>query len=150
MAMTGMRQLAVGIGAIERTPPAAILHEGVPAALEAVPEHRRTAAIELAHWAYGSAAGLAFGLRPGRIRRWRVSGPLYGIAAWGMFEFAIAPVLGLSHAERSRPRERTALLVDHAVFGLIVGAPDEATVAGPESGGAGDEPDPEPGSTPDS
>ncbi|WP_121188220.1 hypothetical protein [Nocardiopsis sp. Huas11] len=146
MAMTGMRQLAVGIGAIERTPPDAILHEGVPSALEAVPEHRRTAAIELAHWAYGSAAGLAFGLLPGRVRRWRISGPLYGVAVWGLFEFAIAPALGLGHAEHSRPRERTALLIDHAMFGLIVGAPGETAVAGPESGNPEDEPDPEPDS----
>jgi hypothetical protein len=140
MAMTGMRQLAVGIGAIERTPPDAILHEGVPSVLEAVPGHRRTAAIELAHWAYGSGAGLAFGLLPRRVRRWRVSGPVYGVAVWGLFELAIAPALGLDHARRSRPRERVALLIDHVAFGLIVGAPDGTTVAGPESGAEDEEP----------
>lgn len=149
MVMTGLRQFAVGIGAIERTPPEAILHEGVPSALAAVPEHRRTAAIELAHWSYGSAAGVAFGLLPRGVRRWRISGPLYGVAVWGLFEFAVAPALGLGHAQHSRPRERTALLIDHVVFGLIVGAPDETTVAGPGAGASGGETEAGPESAPE-
>ena len=131
MAMSGMRQFAVGMGLLQRTPPEAILREGVPALLKAVPEHRRVAAIELMHWGYGAVAGSVYALVPDKIRRHRISGPLYGVLVWGAFEFGLAPVLGLSHAHGSRPRERTALLFDHAFFGLVVGEPPESVVAGP-------------------
>lgn len=133
MAMSGMRQVAVGVGMIEHTPPEAILREGVPTLLCQVPEHRRTAAIELAHWSYGAAAGAAFGLLPGRLRGRRMTGPIYGVLAWGLFELAVAPSLDLAHARRTRPRERLALLVDHVFFGLIVGEPPEAEISGPEA-----------------
>lgn len=132
MAMSGMRQVAVGVGMIERTPPEAILREGVPTLLREVPEHRRTAAIELAHWSYGAAAGAVFGLLPRRLRRYRSTGPIYGVLSWGLFELALAPSLGLAHARRTRPQERLALLLDHVIFGLIVGAPPEAGISGAE------------------
>ncbi|MEU3016806.1 MULTISPECIES: hypothetical protein [unclassified Nocardiopsis] len=140
MAMSGMRQAAVGLGMIERTPPEAILLEGVPTMLRAVPEHRRTAFIEFAHWGYGAGAGAAFALVPSRLRASRLTGPLYGLLSWGLFELALAPALGLAHARRARPRERLALLVDHVFFGLIVGASPEADIVDPvtESPGEGD------------
>lgn len=133
MTMSGMRQAAVGLGMIERTPPEAMLREGVPTLLRQVPEHRRTAAIELAHWSYGAAAGAAFGLVPGRLRGSRLTGPIYGVLAWGLFELAVAPMLDLAHTRGSRPQERLALLVDHVVFGLIVGEPPEAEITGPDA-----------------
>jgi hypothetical protein len=132
--MSGMRQAAVGLGMIERTPPEAVLREGVPAVLRGVPEHRRTAVIEFAHWGYGATAGAAFGLVPGRLRASRLTGPVYGVLSWGLFELVIAPLLDLAHAHRARPRERAALLVDHVVFGLIVGAPPETDVVVPADG----------------
>lgn len=132
MAMTGMRQFAVGAGLLQRTPPEAILSEGVPALLKAVPEHRRVAAIELMHWGYGAVAGSVYALVPAKIRRRRISGPIYGVLVWSAFEFGLAPALGLSHARGSRPWERTALLIDHAFFGIVVGEPPETVVAGPE------------------
>ncbi|MFD3686141.1 hypothetical protein ACFWTE_15120 [Nocardiopsis sp. NPDC058631] len=148
MAMSGMRQVAVGVGAIDRTPPDAVLREGVPRLLESVPEHRRMAAVELAHWGYGATAGAAFALLPAGLRRSRLTGPLYGVAVWGLFEVGVAPLLGLAHAYGSRPRERWALLVDHVVFGLVVGAPPEASVTGsgePDADGSPDgSPDGEP------
>ena len=131
MAMSGMRQLAVGAGAIERTPPEAILREGVPALLRSVPEHRRVAAIELMHWGYGAVAGSVYALVPAKVRRHRISGPIYGVFVWGTFEFGLAPLLGLAHAQRSRPWERTVLFLDHAFFGFVVGEPPESVVAGP-------------------
>lgn len=134
MAMSGMRQVAVGLGAIERTPPEALLREGVPAVLRRVPEHRRTAFIEFVHWGYGATAGAAFGLVPRRLRASRLSGPVYGVLSWGLFELALAPALGLAHAHRTRPQERAALLVDHVFFGLLVGSPPEAAVIDPEEG----------------
>ncbi len=133
MAMSGMRQFAVGVGAIERTPPEAMLREGVPAVLAAVPEHRRTAFIELAHWCYGAAAGAAFGLVPRRIRHSRAAGPIYGVLSWGLFEVALAPALGLEHARRARPRERLALLIDHVFFGVVIGRTPEADISDPSA-----------------
>lgn len=133
MAMSGMRQFAVGVGMIERTPPEAMLREGVPTLLRQVPEHRRTAAIELAHWSYGAAAGAVFGLVPGRLRGFRLTGPVYGLLSWGAFELVLAPALGLAHARRDRPQERFALLVDHVVFGLIIGEPPEVEITGPDT-----------------
>lgn len=132
MAMSGMRQAAVGLGMIERTPPDAILEEGVPSVLRRVPKHRRTAFIEFAHWGYGATAGAAFGLLPGRLRASRLTGPVYGVIAWGLFELALAPALDLAHAHRARPQERAALLIDHVFFGFIVGTPPEAVIVEPD------------------
>jgi hypothetical protein len=137
MAMSGMRQVGVGMGFVQRTPPEAVLREGVPALLESVPPERRMAAIELAHWGYGAAAGTAFALLPRRVRRWRLSGPLFGVAVWSAYELAVAPALGLAHARKRRPQDRWAFLVDHLLFGFIVGTPPEAVVAG--TGSAGDD-----------
>ncbi|WP_017571082.1 hypothetical protein [Nocardiopsis halotolerans] len=142
MAMSGMRQVEVGLEFVHRTPPEAILAEGAPAVLRSIPRDRRKAAIELAHWGYGAAAGTLFALVPKRLRGSRITGPLYGALMWGAFELAIAPSLGLAHAHRTRPRERWALLVDHVVFGFIVGAPPETVVSGTgnqggEDGGSG-------------
>ncbi|WP_338036948.1 hypothetical protein [Nocardiopsis akebiae] len=135
--MSGMRQVEVGTGFVRRTPPEAVLAEGVPALLESVAPERRKAAIELAHWGYGAAAGTAFTLLPRRVRRWRLAGPVFGVAVWGAYELAVSPALGLAHARRRRPRERWAFLVDHVVFGLMVGESPESVVAG--TGGSGDD-----------
>lgn len=120
MAMSGMRQLNAGLGVVERTPPQAVLEEQVPRLLRQVPAARREAVIELAHWGYGAAAGVVFGLLPLRVRRSRLFGPIYGLTLWGVFDLAVAPLLDLSYHHESRPREQTALLLDHALYGLIV------------------------------
>ncbi len=142
MAMTGMRQATVGLGFVERTPPDEILRQGVPPLLEAFPENRRTAVIELAHWTYGATAGTVFALLPRGLRASRLTGPVYGVLAWGLFEVLLAPALGLGHARRERPGERWALLADHVFFGFVVGAPPETSVAG---GREPEEDDPEDG-----
>lgn len=145
MAMTGMRQAAVGLGIVERTPPDEILSQGVPPLLESFPEHRRTAVIELAHWSYGAAAGMVFSLLPRRLRASRLTGPVYGALSWGLFEAVLAPALGLGHARRENAAERWALFADHVFFGFIVGAPPEVTVAGDISDGGAREGGPDDG-----
>ncbi|MBB4935017.1 hypothetical protein F4561_005911 [Lipingzhangella halophila] len=122
MAMTGTRELARGLGLIAQTPPEAILQKEVPQLLNRIPEERRVATIQLAHWAYGACAGAAYGLTPIRLRDHRLSGPVYGVLSWAFFEFALAPALGLAHAHESRPRARAALFADHVLYGLILGA----------------------------
>lgn len=123
MAMSGWRQLAAGLGLVEQTPPEAILQEGVPVLLRHVPEDRRTATIELLHWTYGGVAGAAFATLPARLRRWRITGPLYGLATWAVFQFGIAPALHLSHVRQSGPWERAMLMADHVLYGVVVGTP---------------------------
>lgn len=123
MAMSGARQLAAGLGVVRWTPPEAIVRERVPALLRRVPKNRRVAAIELAHWSYGGAAGALFAAVPARLRdRW-LTGPLYGVLTWLFFELCVAPVLDLSYARQSRPQERVALFADHVLYGLVVAAP---------------------------
>lgn len=138
MAMSGMRRLASGLGLVRLTPPEAILQERVPQLLRDVPPERRAAVLELAHWSYGAAAGIAFALLPARLRRWRLAGPVYGVLSWAFFDRGVAPVLQLAHARQQRPWERTMLLVDHILYGAVIGSP-------PESGVVGDRPRRDPG-----
>src|SRR5699024_12551017 len=109
MAMTGMRQFEVGMGAIERTPPEALLREGVPAILRSVPKHRRVAAIELMHWGYGAVAGSVNTLDPAALRRHWLSGPLYGVLVWGALEMGMAPQHDLAHAPVPRYQVHPAI-----------------------------------------
>ncbi|WP_017577449.1 hypothetical protein [Nocardiopsis kunsanensis] len=128
MAMSGARQLLVGLGLIDRTPPEAVLAEGAPSLLRSVPENRRTALVELAHWGYGGTAGAAYSLLPARLRSHSATGPVYGILVWAAFELGVAPALGLAHAHRSRPAERVALFCDHLLYGVVLGDPPKRPV----------------------
>ena len=120
MAMSGMRTFTVDIGLVEQTPPRAIIKQKARGLIRRVPRGRRAAAVELAHWTYGAGGGAAFGLLPDAIRRQPWAGPLYGVAAWLGFELGIAPVLGLKQAKQLRIKERTALAIDHLLYGLIL------------------------------
>ena len=53
-----------------------------------------------------------------RRRPW--AGPAYGLVVWLGFEMGIAPVLGLSQAERVRLVDRAALAADHLLYGLVL------------------------------
>jgi hypothetical protein len=120
MAMTGMRAFTVDVGIVEQTPPEAILKQKARGLVRQVPRRHRRAAIELAHWGYGTAGGVAFRLLPDELRRRKWAGPLYGLVVWLGFEVGIAPVLGLKQAKRLRVVERTALAVDHLLYGLVL------------------------------
>jgi hypothetical protein len=128
MAMTGMRTVTAGLHLVERTPPERIVTEGVPSLFRRIPPRYRSEALELAHWSFGAAAGLAYGVLPERLRRHGWSGPAWGLAVWTLFEFGIAPALGVSQKERP-PRERLFVAADHVLYGLVVGGR-----LGPESG----------------
>jgi hypothetical protein len=120
MAMTGMRNFTVHVGIVNETPPDAILRRRASGLLKQVPEDRRRATIELAHWAYGAGGGVAFGLLPDAVRLKAWAGPLYGLAVWLGFELGIAPLLGLPQAEKPRPVERAGLAADHLLYGLLL------------------------------
>jgi hypothetical protein len=120
MAMTGMRAFTVDLGIVEQTPPDAILKKKARGLIRQVPRTRRRAAIEIAHWGYGAAGGAFFGVLPEGLRRKPWAGPAYGLAVWLGFEAGIAPVLGLRKARELRVAERTALAVDHLLYGLVL------------------------------
>jgi hypothetical protein len=120
MAMTGMRAFTVDLGIVEEPPPHAIFRQRARGLIRRVPRGRRRAAVELAHWGYGAAGGLAFGMLPGGIRRKAWAGPVYGLLTWAGFEAVIAPALGLTQAQRLRLAERAALAGDHLLYGLVL------------------------------
>ncbi len=115
MAMSGMRQMTTGLGWLERIPPEEVLNDEGPSG-----RPRARAAVELAHWTYGSAGGAAFGLLPTALRRSRLAGPVYGLAVWLTFELGIAPVLGVRSADRRTVVSRLALAADHVLYGVVV------------------------------
>jgi hypothetical protein len=122
MAMTGMRRVTVGLGLLPKPPPVEIATEGVPSLFSVVPPQLRGEAIELAHWAYGAAAGSAFGALPPAVRCRRWSGPAYGLATWALFEGVVAPALGLRGPKQRSFAERASIIADHVLYGAIVGA----------------------------
>jgi hypothetical protein len=121
MAMTGVRRVTTGLGWLERPPPERMAREAAPGLLARISPERRKAAIELAHWTYGAAAGVAFARLPSSVRRRRLTGVSYGVAIWLAFELVARPVLPLREPKR-KTRERVALLVDHALYGVVLAA----------------------------
>jgi len=123
MAMTGTRSLTGSLGLVEETPPTALLRQQASGLMAKIPQDRRPAVGELAHWAVGAAAGSAFALLPARWRHPAWAGPVYGLIVLTGFEAGIAPLLGLSQAHHARPVERLMFLADHALFGIVVSPP---------------------------
>lgn len=120
MAMTGMRAFTVDLGIVKQTPPEAVMKQKARGLIRRVPRERRRATIELVHWGYGAGGGLTFRMLPDEVRGRAWAGPLYGLVVWLGFEFGIAPLLGLKQAKKLRPVERTALAVDHLLYGLVL------------------------------
>jgi hypothetical protein len=120
MAMTGMRILTVDIGLVDETPPQALAKQKARGLLKRVPQERRRAVVELAHWSYGAGGGAAFALLPDALRRRPYAGPVYGFAVWLGFELGLAPMLGLSQAKQLRVADRAGLAADHLLYGLVL------------------------------
>ncbi|WP_431922056.1 hypothetical protein [Nonomuraea jabiensis] len=121
MAMSGLRQFTTAVGLVAKVPPEAVLERTVPRLFRRVHHRRRPAMVELTHWGYGTAGGALYGLLPHALRRHPWAGPAYGVAFWLAFETAIAPALGLPRHPRTT-MERLALLADHVLYGVVVGA----------------------------
>jgi hypothetical protein len=111
MAMTGMRVMTVSLGLVGQPPPQQLAGGEF--------RGRRRAAVELAHWAVGAAAGAGYGALPNAWRERSWTGPLYGLAVWTGFE-ATAPLLGLPHPEDGGLSQRLAIAADHALYGFIL------------------------------
>lgn len=120
MAMTGMRAFTQSVGLVGQSPPEAIFKQKVTALVKPVTPGKRRATVELAHWGYGAAGGVAFGVMPDSIRRRAWAGPVYGLAVWLGFELGIAPALGLKQSKQVRAAERAALAADHLLYGFVL------------------------------
>jgi hypothetical protein len=121
MAMTGLREFTRHAGPLDEPPPEAIGRQKLSRRfLRTARRGPRRAQAELAHWAYGAAAGGLFAAMPGRLRGSPWSGPVYGLLVWGGFELGVAPLLALSQARRSRPLDRLALACDHLFYGFLL------------------------------
>ncbi|RKR87378.1 hypothetical protein BDK92_1653 [Micromonospora pisi] len=121
MAMSGVRQATTSLGLVERTPPEQLLKHVAPALFNRVPVNRRPALVEFIHWSVGAFGGAAFGLLPRTVRRRAWVGPAYGFVFWAAFEATVAPKLGISR-KRHGLGEQLALLVDHTLYGVVVGS----------------------------
>ena len=132
MAMTGLRVVTTRSGWLERTPPDTIVDQAAPAAVSQLPKRQRELVTQLVHWLYGASGGAAYTLLAERIRRRAWSGPGYGVGLWLLFELAISPALRLEYA-RERPLAwRTMIILDHLLYGVIVGgrlAPEQAVLS---------------------
>ncbi|CAN5341195.1 hypothetical protein BH20ACT9_BH20ACT9_15770 [soil metagenome] len=120
MSMTGVRTLTTNVGLLEKSPPEAMMARRQPSWVGKMSPEHRGVLTELAHWAYGSMGGVAFGLLPARLRAHSWSGPIYGVAVWLGFELGIGPVLGLQHPPGNRLVGRAVVVLDHVLYGIVV------------------------------
>lgn len=100
-----------------------------------LPRHARRQTTMPAHYAYGAAAGVAFGV----LRALRPHAPPVGIgAAWGLTVWAasyeaLLPLLGIVPATTSRPpAEWIVPIAAHVVYGVATAYAFEAFSAEPE------------------
>jgi hypothetical protein len=119
MMMTGARELTMNLGLLEESPPEAVVRRGAPRQAKQLSPGTRAAMTELAHWAYGTAGGIVYGMLPARIRSHPASGPVYGLVIWLGFELGLAPVLGIQHAH-GKVAGRLMLVADHTLYGVVV------------------------------
>ncbi|WP_329102798.1 hypothetical protein OG792_24895 [Micromonospora sp. NBC_01699] len=121
MAMSGVRQATTSLGLVEQTPPEELLKHAAPALFSRIPVNRRPAVVEFIHWGVGAVGGAFFGLLPRPVRRRGWVGPAYGFVFWAAFETLAAPKLGIDRKPQ-RLGEMAALLVDHTLYGVVVGS----------------------------
>lgn len=121
MSMTGVRAVTGGLDIVYEIPPQIMFKQLVPKVLARIPKRRRNAAIELGHWTYGGVGGAGYAFLPTQVRGRPWAGPAYGLLIWLSFELGIVPALRLIHPQRPRrARDRIALAVDHALYGLVL------------------------------
>ena len=98
--------------------------------LEAVGDHpsgARLKAISLAsHFAFGAAAGAAYGALSQRLPSGRstvASGVAFGLAVWAAtYKVAFPPLHLMPPPERDRPGRAGTMILAHVVYGAVLGA----------------------------
>lgn len=119
MAMSGLRTFTSNLELLRESPPEAIVERHGPQRLHNLAPGHKKAVTELAHWMYGVAGGIAFGLLPPRVRAHPLTGPAYGTAVWAGFELGIGPLLGVE-GRQGKLVGRAMLVADHALYGAMV------------------------------
>ncbi|WP_310267878.1 hypothetical protein [Haloactinomyces albus] len=120
MSMSGMRAFTVHVGLLKSTPPETIVGEHGPEVLRELSVDARHVVVELLHWTYGAGGGAVFGSLPDAIRQRPWAGPIYGMLLWFGFQVILVRLLDLPQESRRSIRERTALVLDHALYGAIL------------------------------
>lgn len=120
MAMSGLREVTTGLGWLERTPPDEIVEDEAPLLVLPMSDGNERVVVQLAHWGYGTTFGSLYGLLPEKVRRSRLAGPTYGVAVWMLYEFGVAPLLGVQVAKRKEVLSRVMLIADHVLYGVVV------------------------------
>jgi uncharacterized membrane protein YagU involved in acid resistance len=104
-------------------PPAALTHEiqeGL-AGDSTRPERRENRSL-IAHFGFGSLAGLAYSLLPSSWKHKSApAGAAFGLVVWGTSYLGWIPALGLSPAATKAPKgENLMMVLAHLVFGLAL------------------------------
>lgn len=85
-------------------------------------ETERQAATLLAHFAFGAAAGAAYGALVPRSASSGWLGRLFGLAVWSTFYVEVLPALGLRRSALHDPWWRTGTMIaSHFVWGAALG-----------------------------
>lgn len=119
--MSGVRQATSSLDLVAFTPPESVLSHTIPKVFHGISPARRAALVEAAHWAYGAAGGVLFGLLPRDLRRRPWAGPACGVLSWLGFELVIKGMLGIDRSTGGRSQQ-AALLADHLLYGITVSA----------------------------
>lgn len=106
-------------------PPAALTHElqTVAGVNEGASSAGREHKAMLAHFAFGTMAGLAYAFLPRQLKASPLlAGSSYGLAIWGTSYLGWIPALGLSPAANRAPKEENfMMLAGHLVYGAALG-----------------------------
>jgi hypothetical protein len=88
----------------------------------------------LSHFAYGSAAGVAYtALVRGAVVRGPLAGAAFGAGVWAASYLGLLPALGiLNPATRHPPRRTGVMIAAHLVWGLALGGLTEILLPRPK------------------
>lgn len=91
-------------------------------AVQALPAETRAAATMLAHYGYGGAAGLVYGLLEPRIAGSPiVKGTAFGLMVWLVSYLGLLPGTGILQPATQHPARRNALMIAaHGVWGVAL------------------------------
>jgi len=116
------------LGVTERLPPGKMAEKAIEAATQRqATDDETTVVASAAHFAFGAAAGVGFGILTARLPRVPLGaiaglGALYGTAIWFMSYQGWVPGLGIMPpASRDDPGRVTTMIVAHWVYGATLG-----------------------------
>jgi len=88
----------------------------------AVGERERDVATTVAHFAFGAAAGMLYGIAHKSQRATLMTGIMYGLSVWALAYGVVLPSLGLHRAAQDDTEDRNQVLIaSHVVWGAVLG-----------------------------